>query len=239
MGSSRHRSNVRARDLRFIGGIVAATVLGCAGTAVAQGTGGPRRQFVTISIDNFRTQPLHFGTWPVRDLVGRDVAAAQREFYDYRSRDELTTVDVVEFKKAGRGFGVTVYPFGLATGSTLGVRVSREGLPLVRLAINGPANVGSYTLADAYAIDASGGLYVADRSPGWGLGSHAFVAGGAGVIRSSLGDGRRIFAEGGGGLNVGPIGVQLAVKFALNRLDTPVAHQFLTVPVSLRASVSF
>ena len=27
------------------------------------------------------------------------------------------------------------------------------------------------------------------------------------------------FAEGGGGLSVGPIGVQLAIKFALNRLD--------------------
>ena len=220
--------------------MVAATLLGCAAAAGAQpASGGPRRQFVTFSIDNFRTEPLHFGTWPVRDLVGRDVAAAQRETYEYRSRDELTTVDVVEFKKPGRGFGITVYPFGLATGSTLGIRVSRENLPVIRLAINGPANVGSYTLADAYAIDASGGLYVADRSPGWGLGSHAFVAGGAGVIRSSLGDGQRIFAEGGGGLNVGPLGVQLAVKFALNRLDAPVEHKFLTVPVSLRANVSF
>jgi hypothetical protein len=78
-----------------------------------------------------------------------------------------------------------------------------------------------------------------DRAPGWGLGSHAFIAGGAGVIRSTLGDGQRLFAEAGGGLSVGPIGVQLAIKFALNRLDEPVEHSFFTVPIALRTSVSF
>ncbi len=68
---------------------------------------------------------------------------------------------------------------------------------------------------------------------------HAFVAGGAGRIRSDLGDGSRYFAEGGGGLNSGPFGVQLAVKFAWNRLDDPIEHRFFTVPVTIRAMVSF
>jgi hypothetical protein len=51
--------------------------------------------------------------------------------------------------------------------------------------------------------------------------------------------GTRTFAEGGGGLIVGPFGVQLAVKFAWNRLTEPVEHRFLTVPITLRATVSF
>ena len=199
----------------------------------------PRRQFVSVSLDQQYTQPLHFLEWPVRELVGRDVAEAQRESYDYRSRDELTTVDVLEFKRRGRGFGVTVYPFGLSVGPTLGIRASREELPVIRLAVDGPANVPGYALTDARALDASVGVYLSDRSPGWGLGSHAFVSGGAGLIRSTLGDGHRVFAEGGGGLSVGPIAVELAVKFALNRLDEPIEHKFLTVPVALRTSVSF
>jgi hypothetical protein len=215
-------------------------LLVCVTAADAQTPGTrARKHFVSISFDNLHTQPLHFAEWPVRDLVGRDVSEAQRANYDYRTEDALTTVDVIEFRKRGRGWGVTVYPLGLASGATLGVRVSREELPVIRLAINGPANVGTYALSDAHAIDVSVGVYVADRSPGWGLGSHAFVAGGAGAVRSSLGDGQRIFGEGGGGLSLGPVVVELAIKFALNNLDAPIEHKFLTVPVALRMGVSF
>lgn len=221
--------------------LVVFIALGVAAPATihAQTDPRPHRQFVSISLDNFHTQPLHFGHWPVEQLVGREVAEAQRESYEYRSRDERTTVDVVEFKRRGRGFGVTVYPFGMTTGATLGLRVSREDLPVVRLNIAGPAEVSRYALTDGRAYDGSIGVYVSDRAPGWGLGSHAFVAGGAGVIRSGLGDGQRLFAECGGGLNVGPMGVQLAIKFAFNRLAEPVEHRFFTIPVALRASVSF
>ena len=63
--------------------------------------------------------------------------------------------------------------------------------------------------------------------------------GGGGRIRSSLGDGTRIFAEGGGGLSSGPFGVELSVKFAWNRLDEPVVHRFLTIPITLRGTLSF
>ena len=61
-------------------------------------------------------------------------------------------------------------------------------------------------------------MYVADRSPGWGLGSHAFVVGGVGTDQERLSDGDRYFAEGGGGLSSGPFGVELSVKFAWNHL---------------------
>jgi hypothetical protein len=207
--------------------------------AFAQSARQPRRQFVTVSLDNFHTEPLHFGSWPVEQLVGREVAEAQRQSFEYTTRDERTTIDVLEYKRRGRGLGLTVYPFGMSTGATLAVRVSREDLPVIRLAISGPSDVRSYALTGARAYDASVGVYVSDRSPGWGLGSHAFVAGGVGRVSSELSGGQRIFAEGGGGLTMGPFGVQLAVKFALNRLSDPVEHRFLTVPVALRLGVSF
>lgn len=230
---------MRAGTLGRIALSAVCVVTVCAPEATAQAPAKPRRQFISVSLDNFTTEPLHFANWPVEDLVGREVAEAQREAYDYRSRDGLTTVDVAEFKKRGSGFGVTVYPFGLSVGSTLGVRISREDLPVIRMEMSGPSLVPAYALTDAYAVDVGAAVYVSDRSPGWGLGSRAFVGGGLGVVRSSMADGRRLFAEGGGGLTVGPIGVELAVKFALNRFDLPVKHQFLTVPISLRAGVSF
>jgi hypothetical protein len=197
------------------------------------------RQWISVSYDSLRTLPLHFKDHPVADLVGRPMAEAQREAHDYRSRDELTTVDVLEFRRRGSGAGITVYPFGLTTGAALGVRASVESLPTVRLAITGPADVPAYTLQNARAVDLSVGVFVSDRAPGWGLGSHAFVAGGLGRLNSELGGGSRYFGEGGGGLNVGPIGMQLAVKVAWNRLDEPVSHAFFTVPVTLRGTVSF
>jgi hypothetical protein len=225
---------------RSIAALTTALLLISTGIVSAQsGTRKARRQFVSVSLDRFTTQPLHFAKWPVEELVGRDVSEAQQEAYDYRSRDGQTTVDVLQFKKPGGGFGLTVYPFGMSSGPTLGIRVSREDLPDIRIALSGPANVSSYTLVDAYAVDVGAQLVIADRAPGWGLGSHAFVGGGLGTVRSSLSDGRRYFAEGGGGVNVGPLGVELAVKFAFNSLDTPLEHHFVTVPVALRASVAF
>ena len=71
------------------------------------------------------------------------------------------------------------------------------------------------------------------------FGTFNFVVGGIGRVRSDQGEGSRIFAEGGGGLSVGPFGVQLAVKFAWNNLTEPVAHRFLTIPVTLRGTLSF
>ena len=199
----------------------------------------PRRQFVSVSLDWLYTQPLHFAKHPLEDLLGVEVASAQLQDYDYETRDGSTRIDVVEFRRRSRGAGLTLYPLGLRTGATVGIRGSFEDLPVIRLAIDGPGALDSYVLTDARAYDVGAGIFVADRSAGWGLGSHAFVAGGVGRIRAELGDGRRYFAEGGGGLSSGPLGVQLAVKFAWNRLSEPVEHRFMTVPVTLRATVSF
>jgi hypothetical protein len=199
----------------------------------------PRRQFVTISVDQLNTQPLRFGEHPLEDLIGRSLVQGQREAFDYRSEDGETLVDVLEFRRRARGAGATVYPFGMTVGPALAVRGSYEELPVIRFTATGPADVHEYALVDGRAYDVGVGVVVSDRSPGWGLGSHAFVAAGAGRIRSGLGDGDRYFAEGGGGLTVGPVGVQLAVKVARNRLTAPREHTFFTVPISLRGTLSF
>ena len=199
----------------------------------------PRRQFVTVSYDSMYTQPLHFAEHPLADLVGREVASAQRENFEYRTRDEATLIDVIEFSRRQRGFGASLYPFGMSSGPALMLRGSFEPLPRIDISFTGPSPISRYTLTDGRAFDAGAGIIVADRSPGWGLGSHAFVVGGVGRLTSDLGGGRRYFGEGGGGFSVGPFGAELGVKFAWNRLAEPVDHQFLTIPITLRGTVTF
>ena len=199
----------------------------------------PRRQFVSISLDWLYTQPLHFAEHPLEDLLGTEVASAQLQDYDYETRDGSTRITVQEFKRRSQGAGVTVFPLGLRTGTTLAIRGSVEGLPDIRMTFEGAAPFSSYTLTNARGYDVGGGIYVADRSGGWGLSSRAFVLAGIGRIRSDQGDGRRYFAEGGGGITSGPLGVELSVKFAWNKLHDPVEHQFFTVPISIRGTVSF
>jgi hypothetical protein len=199
----------------------------------------PRKHFVTISYDWLYTHPLHFADHPLGDLLDTDVASTQFGEFEYRTRNEATFVDVVEFSNRQRGASLTVFPLGMSTGATLAVRGSIESLPVIRMTFVGPAPVSSYALTNARALDAGAGLYVADRAPGWGLGSHAFVVGGVGRITGDLGDGGRYFAEGGGGVSVGPFGVDLSVKFAWNRLTDPVEHRFLTVPITIRGSLTF
>jgi hypothetical protein len=212
-----------------------------AGTAHAQTYSAPqaRRNFVTLSYDFLYTQPLHFGEHPIQDLVGRPVVGARFQQFDYRTRDELINIDVLEFTKRSRGAGITVYPFGVSNGPALGVRGSFEDLPTIRVAFEGDGAPPGFAFESGRAYDLGVGLYMADRAPGWGLGSHAFVVGGFGRVQSDNRDGRRYFAEGGGGLSVGPIGVELSVKFAWNRFTDPVEHTFMTIPLSLRGTVTF
>lgn len=229
-----HRHTWRGAALAF-------TLLAFAVPAAAQtySTEKPRRQFVTISVDWMNTEPLHFASHPLEDLVGREIAASQGQEHDYHTRDEQILIDVVEFRKCNRAVGVSFYPLGLSSGATLGIRGSIEQLPTIRVAFSGADAPGDYAFVDARAYDIGAGLYIADRSAGWGLGSQAFVGGGVGRIKAEGRDGSRMFAEGGGGLTVGPFGVQLAVKFAWNKLTEPVEHRFLTVPITLRGTLSF
>jgi hypothetical protein len=219
-----------------------AIVAACLATdAVAQASapGKPRRHFVTVSYDSLNTQPLHFAEHPLSDLTGMDVASVRGEGYDYRTRDGSVLIDVLEFSRRSRGASISLYPLGMGSGAALMLRGSYGHLPRVRIDFHGPAPLARYDLRDAKALDGAVGVIVADRSPGWGLGSHAFVLGGIGRITSTAGDGRRYFAEAGGGLGVGPVGVELGVKFAWNRLAEPLDHQFLTIPITLRGTLTF
>ncbi len=226
---------------RFVITSAVLAVIGCAIAAEAQ-TYTPRkarRQFVTVSTDWLNTQPLHFLEHPLEDLVGRAVATAQFQSYDYRTRDEAIQIDVQEFSRHGRGAGITVYPLGINVGTAFAIRLSREDLPTIRIGFAGTGAPPNYTLQSARAYDVGASLFVADHSPGWGLGSHAFVGGGVGRINSELSNGKRYFAEGGGGLSSGPLGVELAVKFAWNQLNEPIDHKFFTVPITIRATLTF
>lgn len=214
-------------------------LLAAPASAQTYDTQRPRRQFVTISVDWLRTEPLHFASHPLEDLVGREVASAQREAYDYRTRDEQIQIDVLEFRNRNSAVSVAVYPLGLSSGTTLGIRGAIEQLPTIRIDFAGDGSPSPYAFTGGRAYDIGAGIYVADRSAGWGLGSMAYVLAGVGRIDADDNEGTRTFAEGGGGLSVGPLGVQLAVKFAWNRIDRPVEHRFLTIPITLRGTLSF
>jgi hypothetical protein len=199
----------------------------------------PTRHFISVSYDWIYTEPLHFGDHPLQDLLGREVASAQRETYEYRTRDEATLIDVVEFSRRQRGLSASLYPLGMSSGATLMLRGSIVPLPRIQIEFIGPAPFPRYAMVDGTAYDGAIGIMMADRAPGWGLGSHAFVAGGIGRLTSDLGDGSRFYAEGGGGLDVAPCGVELGVKFAWNKFSEPVEHRFLTIPITLRGTVTF
>lgn len=200
-----------------------------------------RKQYFAVSTDWLNMMPLHLKEAPFEQLVGRELGTSQRKDWDYESRGDggLTQVDVLEYKRRSRGFGVAVYPFGSSSGPSLMLKGSFENLPSFSARFDGPSNVSSYELVDAKAYDAGVGVIVADRSPGWGLGSHAYVIGGVGRLDSAHGSGGRVFGEGGGGLSLGPIGVEISMKFAYNKLKSPVEHSFYTVPVTVRATVGF
>jgi hypothetical protein len=226
--------------MRHVAAVLLALAVAAPATAQTYSVSKPRRQFVTVSLDWMNSEPLHFASHPLEDLVGRPVAETQQADYDYETRDGQIRIDVLEFRKRNRGLSVAVYPLGLSSGTAFGVRGSIEQVPTVRIRFDGAEAPGEYALTGAVAYDIGGGLFIADRSSGWGLGSQAFVLGGVGRIRADGGrEGTRTFAEGGGGLTVGPIGVQIAVKFAWNRLDDPVEHTFLTIPITLRGTISF
>jgi hypothetical protein len=198
-----------------------------------------RRHFITVSYDWHYTHPLSFAKHPLEDLLGQRVSEVHLETFQYRTADGQTLVNVLEFQHPGSGVGVTVYPFGSSEGATLALRGSIEQLPAIRLAFRGPAPAPVHALTNGRALDAAIGVDMSDRAPGWGLGSHAFFFGGVGHAQTDQMGGTRYFVEGGGGLTSGPLGVDLSVKFAVNRFIAPVEHRVYTIPVSLRGTLSF
>jgi hypothetical protein len=195
-----------------------------------------RRHFVSVTYDWQYIQPYGFDAHPLAQLLGQPVTEVHLQPYQY---DGQTRVFVNEFSHQGQAVGVTLYPLGSSDGATLAIRGSIEKLPTIQLAFDGPAPAPAYLLTGGRAYDLGFGIDMSDRSPGWGLGSHAFVLGGFGKATSDQGNGRRYFAEGGGGLLVGPFGVDLSFKFAVNRFDEPVPHSIYDIPISVRGTLTF
>ena len=220
----------------------AAAALVTAVPAAAQGSyhaNRARRHFVSVSYDWLYVQPYSFNRHPLGDLLGQPVSEVHLQSFQYQTEDGLTRVTVNDFEHRQQGFGVTLYPFGSSEGPTLAIRGSVEQMPTIRASFDGPAPVATYELTNGRAMDLAVGVDVADRSPGWGLGSHAFVLGGIGRAHTDQLNGARYFAEGGGGIAAGPIGVDIAFKFVVNRFDSPVAHQLFTLPISVRGTLTF
>lgn len=219
-----------------------AAILALAAPATAQGSyhaHKARPHFISFDYDWLYVQPYSFDKHPLADLLGEPVSEVHLQSYQYETRDGLTRITVNDFVKRATGFGVTIYPFGSSEGPTLAVRGSVEQIPTIRAAFDGPAPISNYELTNGRATDVAAGVDVADRSPGWGLGSHAFVLGGVGRAHTDQMNGTRYFAEGGGGVAAGPIGVDIAFKFVVNKFDAPVTHQIFNLPISVRGTVTF
>lgn len=198
-----------------------------------------RKHFISLSYETQFVQPYGFAKHPLEDLLGRPVSEVHFENFQYRTEDGLTTVNVVEYGKRASGLGATVYPFGSSTGATLAIRGSIETMPDIQVSFNGPAPMATYVLTNGRAMDVGVGIDMSDRAPGWGIGAHAFVLGGIGRAHTDQLDGRRYFVEGGGGITSGPLGVDIAFKYSVNRFTTPVEHSVHMIPISVRGTLSF
>ena len=198
-----------------------------------------RRHFISITFDQQFVQPYSFAKHPLEDLLGQRVNEVHLQDHQYETQDGQTKVTVLEYGKRASGFGATVYPFGSSSGATLDIRASIESMPDIRVTFSGPAPSPAYVLTGGRATDIGIGLEMSDRSPGWGMGGHAFIIGGVGRARTDQMDGSRYFGEGGGGIMFGPFGVDLSVKFVVNQFDLPVAHSVNMIPICVRGTLTF
>jgi hypothetical protein len=198
-----------------------------------------RKHFISVSFERQFVQPFGFGKHPLEELLGQPVDEVRLETFQYRTRDQLTTVNVLEYGKRATAIGATLYPFGASVGATLAIRGSIGSVPPIRVAFNGPAPFPTYELTNGRAMDLGAGIDMSDRAPGWGLGAHAFVIGGIGRLDTDQLDGRRYWLEGGGGVMSGPIGVDISFKYSINRFTTPVTHSVHMIPISVRGTLTF
>jgi hypothetical protein len=199
----------------------------------------PRRHFITIYAERQFVQATGFDKHPLEELLGQDVNEVHLQSYQYRTKDNQTLITVNDFGRRATAIGVTVYPLGSSRGPTLAVRGSVESIPDVRVSFSGPAPSPTYDLTGGRALDVGAGIDMSDRSAGWGLGTHAYVIGGAGRAITDQMNGRRYFVEGGGGVMFGPLGFDVAFKYVANVFTSPVDHSVRMIPISLRGTVSF
>jgi hypothetical protein len=198
-----------------------------------------RRHFISVTVEKQFIQPYSFASHPLADLLGQPVDEVHLQSFQYRTRDQQTLVNVLEYGKRATGIGATVYPLGSSVGATLAVRGSIESVPTIRLAFTGPAPSPTYELTNGRATDLGAGLEMSDRSAGWGLGAHAFILGGIGRLETDQMNGKRYWGEGGGGVMSGPFGVDISVKFTVNRFSTPVTHTIYMIPIIVRGTLTF
>jgi hypothetical protein len=198
-----------------------------------------RKHFISVSYETQYVQPYGFEKHPLEELLGRPVDEVHLETFQYRTEDGATLVNVLDYGKRATAIGATIYPFGSSVGATLAIRGSIETLPDIRVSFTGPAPMPAYVLTNGRALDLGAGIDMSDRAPGWGLGAHAFVLGGIGRAQTDQLDGRRYFVEGGGGITSGPLGVDIAFKYSINRFTTPVTHSVHMIPISVRGTLTF
>jgi hypothetical protein len=198
-----------------------------------------RRHFISLTFEQQFVQPYGFRTHPLSELLGQPVDELHLDAFQYRTRDQQTSVRVLEYGDRATAIGATIYPLGSSVGATLAIRGSLESLPPIRVAFTGPAPAPTYQLTNGRAMDLGVGVDMSDRAPGFGLGAHAFVLGGIGRAHTDQLDGRRYFVEGGGGVTSGPFGVDLAFKYSINRFTTPVIHSVHMIPISVRGTLTF
>ena len=198
-----------------------------------------RKHFISVSYETQYVQPFGFARHPLEELLGQSVNEVHLETFQYRTEDGQTLVNVLEYGKRATAVGATVYPFGSSVGATLAIRGSIETLPAIRVSFTGPAPMPAYVLTNGRAMDLGVGIDMSDRAPGWGVGAHAFILGGIGRADTDQLDGRRYFVEGGGGVTSGPLGVDIAFKYSINRFTTPVAHSVHMIPISVRGTLTF
>lgn len=196
------------------------------------------QQFITFYIDRSTVSPLHFKDFPLQQLAGTEL---HWDYINggYHSGDGSVSATGTKFRRPNNGFGITVYPFGLRSGTTLAVRGSYSTLPLIKFALTDPAGQEQYIFNNGRAYDLGIGVVSGELSPGWGLGARSFILIGKGIIKEDRGRGERYFVEAGSGLNSGPLGMEIYFGISQNRLSVSRPHHFYTVPIGLRATVSF
>ncbi len=198
-----------------------------------------RRHFITVYAERQFVQGTGFEKHPLEELLGQEVNEVHLESFQYRTKDNQTLITVDEFGRRATAVGATVYPLGSSEGPTLAIRGSLETIPAVRVSFSGPAPLQTYQLTGGRALDVGAGIDMADRSPGWGLGTHAYVIGGVGRALTDQTTGRRYFIEGGGGVIFGALGFDVAFKYVSNSFTAPVDHSVRAIPVSVRLTLGF
>jgi hypothetical protein len=208
-------------------------------TAFSQSAPQPRRQFVTFTLDGLNASVIEFRKYPLEQLAGERLEFDFNRGF-YANADESISVRGIRIHSRARGYGLMLYPLGVANGTTLALHARYETLPRIRFVMNRPGGQQNYLLEDGEARDLGLGFISCRRNPGWtGLGACAFLIAGTGWLEGSMGDGRRYFAEGGGRMMVGPLGAELFFRIARHTFANPQTHNFVTVPLGLRASLSF